>query len=103
MHYGQHNALCQSLAANQNPTAPHKNPLRGFLMRGEIVGQTTSIAEASGVSRTIQFPEKKTLGKMSFQSTKSGGGEEFLLLGCRAKARMTGALVYLQTRVLDSY
>ena len=32
-------------------------------------------------------PEKKTCGKNSFQSTKSEGGYQFLLLDCRARAR----------------
>ena len=33
-------------------------------------------------------PERGTRGNRSFQSTKSGGGEQCLLQGCRAKARM---------------
>ena len=35
-------------------------------------------------------PEKKTLGKISFQSTKSGAGEQFLLQDCMAKAPIKG-------------
>ena len=35
-------------------------------------------------------PEKKTCGKSSFQSTKSGAGEQFLPLDCFAKARAKG-------------
>ena len=38
-------------------------------------------------------PEKKTRGKNSFQSTKSGGGCQFLQLDCRARARTKGVFV----------
>ena len=43
-------------------------------------------------------PENKTLGNISFQSTKSGSGEQFLLQDCRAMADTKGLLV-LQTPV----
>ena len=33
-------------------------------------------------------PEKKTLGKIGLQNTKSGAGEQLSPLGCRAKARV---------------
>ena len=38
-------------------------------------------------------PEKNTCGEISFQSTKSGGGKEFLLLDRRAKARAKGVII----------
>ena len=37
-------------------------------------------------------PENDTLGKVSLQSTKSGAGEQFLLLDCRAEARIKGSV-----------
>ena len=36
--------------------------------------------------------EKKTCGTISFRSTKSGSGEQFLLQDCRAKAGTKGVL-----------
>ena len=42
-------------------------------------------------------PEKRTPGKISLKNTKSGAGEEFLLLDCTVKARSKG--VFLQTPV----
>ena len=39
-------------------------------------------------------PEKKTLWKISMRSTKSGGGWEFLLLDCRAKACSKGVFFH---------
>ena len=38
-------------------------------------------------------PEKNTGGKTGFQSTKSGAGEQFLLLDFMAKARIKGVVV----------
>lgn len=38
-------------------------------------------------------PDKNNLGIISFRSTKSGSGEPFLLLECRAKARQKGVFV----------
>ena len=39
-------------------------------------------------------PEKRTLGKMSLKNTTSGAGEQFLLLACKAKARVKGVFVH---------
>ena len=39
-------------------------------------------------------PEKRTLGKFSLQNTKSGAGEQLLLLGYVAKARAKGVLFH---------
>ena len=47
-------------------------------------------ARNTGVCGKSTPPEKTTLGKMSFQSTKSGAGEQFLLQDCRAKAHVKG-------------
>ena len=33
-----------------------------------------------------QHPKRKTRGQISFQSAKSGGGQQVLLQDCRAKA-----------------
>ena len=41
---------------------------------------------STGVRETNAPPDKKALGKISLKNTKSGTGEEFLLLRCRAKA-----------------
>ena len=42
-------------------------------------------------------PEKRTLGKTSLKSTKSGAGEGFLLLGCMAKATAKGMFLFTDT------
>ena len=39
-------------------------------------------------------PEKKTVGKMSFQSTKAGAGLQFLPLDCMAKANIQVVVVH---------
>ena len=47
------------------------------------------------ISTTIQnHLAKNILWKISFQSTKSGGGEQFLLLDCRAEAHLTGVFFH---------
>ena len=38
-------------------------------------------------------PEKKTIGKISLQSTKSGAGEQLLPLDCKARAHLEGMFV----------
>ena len=38
--------------------------------------------------------EKKTVGNMSFQNTKSGGGEQFVSPDYRVKARVRGAFLH---------
>ena len=43
-------------------------------------------------------PEKKALGKIGFQSTKSGAGEQFLPLDCMATGRVKG-MCFSQTPV----
>ena len=40
----------------------------------------------TGVCKKRTPPEKKTHGRISFESTKSGGEEQLMLLGCLAKA-----------------
>ena len=40
----------------------------------------------TGVCEKNTPPEKRTLGKIGFRSTKSGAGEQFLPLECKAKA-----------------
>ena len=54
----------------------------------------------TGVCEKNTPPEKKALGKISVQSTKSGAGEQLFSLGCRAEARAKG--VFLQTPVRDT-
>ena len=39
-------------------------------------------------------PDKKTRGKSSFKTTKSGAGEEFLLLWCKATTRVKGVFFH---------
>ena len=41
----------------------------------------------TGVCEKNIPPDRKTCGKTSLKNTKSGAGEQFLLLDCRAKAR----------------
>ena len=45
-------------------------------------------------------PDEKTHGKISFQSTKSGAGEQFLLQDRRAKAD-TKAAPFSQTPIIQ--
>ena len=40
-------------------------------------------------------PENHIRGKISFQSTKSGAGEQFLLLDCKARAFAKGMCIYI--------
>ena len=47
----------------------------------------------TGVREQSTPPEKRTLRKMGFQSTKSGGGEHFLLQDCMTKACVEGIVV----------
>ena len=54
----------------------------------------------TGVCEKNTPPEKKTCEKIGFQSTKAGAGQQFLLLDCRARARIEG--VFVQTPVLLS-
>ena len=44
----------------------------------------------TGVSEKESSREKKTLGKRSLQSAKSGAGEQLLPLDCRAEAGLKG-------------
>ena len=46
----------------------------------------------TGVCEKNTAPEKKACGKISFQSNKSGAGQQLLLQDCRAKARTKGVL-----------
>ena len=48
----------------------------------------------TGVREKNPPPKKKTLGQIGFQSTKSGAGEQFLLLGPRAKALTKEAFLH---------
>ena len=48
----------------------------------------------TGVCETNTPPEKKTLGKTSLQSAKSGAGEQFLPLDCRANAHIKGVVFH---------
>ena len=57
-----------------------------------------SCGRNTGVCEKSTPPEKSTHRNTSFQSTKSGAGEQFLLLHCRARACAKG-FVFLQTPV----
>ena len=47
----------------------------------------------TGVCEKNNPLDKKTLRSMSLKSTRSGGGEQFLMLPCRAKARAARVLL----------
>ena len=48
----------------------------------------------TGVCAKNTPPDEKTCGNISLQNTKSGAGEQFLLLCCGAKARSKGVLFH---------
>ena len=45
-------------------------------------------------------PDRKMRGKTSLQGAKSGAGEEFLVLDCKAAARMKGMLLFADTGIV---
>ena len=47
----------------------------------------------TGVCEKETPPEKKTLGQIGSQSTDSGAGAQFMLLGCGAKAPKQGVFL----------
>ena len=47
-------------------------------------------------------PEKKPWGTISFQNTKSGAGEQFTLLGFRAKAHLKGVFCFQDIGMIKS-
>ena len=51
-----------------------------------IVKVVRSKVGHNGVCEKSTPPEKNTLGTPNLKNTKSGGGEEFMLLSCRAEA-----------------
>ena len=53
----------------------------------------------TGVCEKNTPPPKKTFGKTSFQSTKSGSGEQFLLLDSRAWACAKGVCLFTDTGI----
>ena len=65
---------------------------------GEPSCATTFVTSGSlPVSVKKTLPGKNALGKSSFQSTKSGAGEQFLLQDCRAKAAAQGMFLFTDT------
>ena len=48
------------------------------------------VCNGTGACEKNAPPEKKTCGKISSRSTKSGAGEHFLLQDCRAQSAMNG-------------
>ena len=53
------------------------------------------LGNATGVCEKTTPPEKRALGKISFNNIKSGAGEEFMLLFCRAKVSPKRSVVFL--------
>ena len=83
-----------SCAACRNRAYGLTGALDIFLYAGSVVGAGVVILifpppflNPSAVSP----PEKKTCGELMIQSTKSGGGAQFLLLDCMAKAPVKGS------------
>ena len=63
------------------------------------ISMYSAVAEQqTGVCGKITPPEKRIFGKISCQSTRSGGGWELLLLDCMVKAR-TKIVFFAQTSV----
>ena len=55
----------------------------------------------TGVCEQINTsPDKKTLGSVGLKNTKSGGGDQFLLLDCRATARRKGVSSFTGTGII---
>ena len=72
-------------------------PGTGRLRKLNSVGVGASFLAVIPVSVKITTPpEKKTHGNSSFKNTKSRPGEQFLLQGCMAKARVK--IVFVHTR-----
>ena len=48
-------------------------------------------------------PEKETRGNISFKNTRSEAGQEFVLLSCRAKARVKGVICFTDTDITSHH
>ena len=71
----------------------------GLRVRG--VGSCGQLGPAREDCEKTTPPDKKTLGSISLKSSRSGAGEQFLLLDCGAAAPMKGG--FFQTPVLRFY
>ena len=83
--YDRHNTSRRAMRLN--PELRLLGPLR-FSWKYRPRGQ----GDATGVCDK-KTPKKMTLGEISMINTKSGAGEEFLLLDCMVKAHMKGVKV----------
>ena len=67
-------------------------------MKSGISGPQLGLTIVAPVSMKEDTPpEKKALGKTSFQRTEEGAGEQFLPQDCRAKARVKGVFCSADT------
>ena len=67
---------------------------QSHLSVASLISATAAASHHTGVCEKNTPPEKKTLGTISLQSTKSGAGEGFLLLGRMANARAKGVFFH---------
>ena len=83
----KHANKCMHATATSHPSAKHDmlSPVQAHYL--------------IPVSANKNIPEKKTLGKTSLRSTKSGPGEEFMLLLCKAKACIKGVCLFTDTGI----
>ena len=58
---------------------------------GVHVSEGYTVQLQVSVGKTNTPPENDAHWKISFQSTNSGAGEQFMLLDCMAKARVKGS------------
>ena len=63
--------------------------------------QYVSIQDPTGVCEQKHPPEKSSHWNIGFQSTKSGAGEQFLLLDCRAMACTKGVCLFTDISMND--
>ena len=92
-------ALCVFRRVKDHHNLLHYSPpLKKTCVRQAVLDKRFPLHAPSGVCEKNTPPEKNTCGKISFQSTKSGAGEQFLLQDCRARACAKGTL-FSQTPV----
>ena len=99
---------CSIVLTTSSPTAVSKRKLQFIdIMVGEIIVKPPyeeALVRGAGFGIQIDVcekntpPEKKTCRKNSFQNTELGGGQQFLLLDCRARA-CTKGVFFSQTPV----
>ena len=68
----------------------------------QLLQRLLLLIPVSAKKNSSREEDKKTRDKTSFRSTKSGDGEQLLLLGCKAKARLEGVLFFADAVTADA-